>query len=154
MTRLRIQSNPHDIAALRDVTLLYHTSLPMAGPVSNSECRLSLVTCARSRLRVNLDLGAASITSFPSSSDTSTGESCSSPTSLANDFGMRNARLFPHFCIRVFIETPPLYVSTKKIHKFLMFVKVNQPTTENAEIAENRGMFIDNETQEAHAAHG
>src|SRR3989304_1710522 len=147
MTCLRIQSNPHYITALRNVTILYHTSLPTAGSVSISECRLSLVTCARSRLRVSLDLAADDITSFPSFNDTSTAESCSSPTSLANDLGMRNARLFPHFCIRVFIQTPPLSVSTKKIHQFLMFVKVNQPTTENAEIAENWGMFIGNETR-------
>src|SRR3989304_6540601 len=124
MTCLRIQSNPNHITALRNVTLLYHTSFPTAGPVSTSECRLSLVTCARRLLSVSLDLASGAITSLPSFNDISTDESCSSPASSANDLGMRNAKLFPHFCIRVFIQIPPFCVSTKEIHQFLMFVKV------------------------------
>jgi hypothetical protein len=105
MSCLWAEGKPDSIPAFWDVPLWrYHVSLPTGRPVVISPCKLSSVICVKSCLRVNLGLTATGAsTSLPLAKNNSTEDSFCNPTSSAKDFGIRTAKLLPHFRTRVFI---------------------------------------------------
>jgi hypothetical protein len=105
VSHLRIEIHPNDIACVRDVLSVYHSSFPTRAPQSVSGWRFSFVIPRINSFRVGLRFFFFRV----SEPERSTSKSRSSPTlsfaASAAALGMRTARLFPHFAICAFMAT-------------------------------------------------
>src|SRR6516225_10617013 len=106
MDGLGTERDPNDVATLGYIRScpLHQTSLPTAGPVSHSPCRLSSVMPRNNSSSDGGAGGSDRTTMEPFTSESSTGAFSHKPASTANDLGMRRARLLPHFRTRVFMS--------------------------------------------------
>src|SRR3972149_6841399 len=98
MSGLRIKIDPNGVAARGNIGHRnYQISFPVGDPVSTSGWMFSGLTPASSFSNVSLDLETGDTTTFPSVSDTSTCEFTFRFASCAKVFGIRSAKLLPHF---------------------------------------------------------
>ncbi len=117
MAGLRTKREPDDITTTRNIaTRHYQASRPTGGPESTSPWRLPRCTLVSSCLSVIVLLRTGVTTSFPSDTETSTKVPSSTAASCAKGFGIRRAKLLPHFCTCNRKGVPP-NVSTKKIRQ-------------------------------------
>jgi hypothetical protein len=109
---LRREVQPDNVAGIRHILGGYHSSFPTGSPQSVSKCRFSGVIPDTNSSRVGVRFGFRILTFPGPSTSTSRSSPILSFAAKATGFGIRTAKLFPHFASCVFIA--PL-VSTEYI---------------------------------------
>src|SRR3990167_1176756 len=97
VARVGVELEPDQVPARGHIGRHYHASRPTARPVETSPCRFRRLTLRRSTFREYLRTRSGRAKSRPFSTDRSTVAPPSTRASAANDRGIRNPRLFPHF---------------------------------------------------------
>src|SRR5579863_7922253 len=98
---LWIEIQPDDVARVRDIAGYHSTiSFPTSGPQSISSSRFSGVICATNSSKVGIRSAARNSTR-PSNASIRIGSPSCRRARSATAFGIRTARLLPHFITRV-----------------------------------------------------
>src|SRR2546427_10132968 len=101
VARLGVELEPDQVTSCGHIGRHYQVSRPTALPVEISPCRFRRLTFRRSTFNAYLRTRSGRTKSRPCSTDRSTVAPSSTWASAANDRGIRNPRLLPHFWILV-----------------------------------------------------